>query len=94
MAPGTDHSPRVCTAEERAASARPPCRCCKCNGEFDPEPRSPACLPTAHGVPPAVLGNYDEFWVCTRCEAVYWQGGQYGLAVSRLADVMSSCQLR
>lgn len=55
-------------------------RCGRCNGEFIPEPLPAAALPAGHGVPPGILERHAEFWVCARCSAVFWQGGQFSRA--------------
>lgn len=48
-------------------------RCARCNGQFRPEPLPAAALPAGHDVPPGILEKHLEFWVCARCDAVFWQ---------------------
>ncbi len=48
-------------------------RCARCNGQFRPEPLPAAALPADHDVPPGILEKHLEFWVCARCDAVFWQ---------------------
>lgn len=62
-------------------------RCCKCNGEFIPRPLSAAELKATSGVPEGVKLSRTEFWVCSRCESVFWQGSQYLLAMRRLTKM-------
>lgn len=50
-----------------------PRSCARCNGEFIPEPFPAALLPPDHGVPPGILEQRAEFWVCARCSGVFWQ---------------------
>jgi uncharacterized protein with PIN domain len=45
-------------------------------------------LPAGSDVGQHVRRLHDEFWVCSNseCSKVYWQGSQYGNALSQLAD--------
>lgn len=70
-------------------------RCPKCNGEFLPEPRDAHDLPPGHSVPQTVLDRNggisgQGFWVCSRCEAVFWQGCQYARAMERLTSLVGA----
>lgn len=62
-------------------------RCPVCNGEFLPQPKTPDQLEAGHDVPPAVLEKISEFWVCSRDpKHIYWHGGQYENAMTRLTN--------
>jgi uncharacterized protein with PIN domain len=45
-------------------------RCTACNGLLGPITRD-----QADGVPPGVLERQSEFFRCTSCNKVYWEGG-------------------
>ncbi|KAI7838473.1 hypothetical protein COHA_007736 [Chlorella ohadii] len=64
-------------------------RCARCNGDFIPEPLPPGLLPEGHDVPPGILATVDEYWVCSRCSGVYWQGSQYGRAKKEMNDLIA-----
>lgn len=57
--------PSCCTATRT-------CRCARCNGEFQAQPRPAALLPLGHDVPAGIQAQHEEFWVCSRCR---WGGG-------------------
>lgn len=62
-------------------------RCPVCNGEFMPDPKGPEELEAGHDVPPAVLERISEFWVCSKDpKHIYWHGGQYANAMTRLTN--------
>lgn len=64
-------------------------RSARCNGTFIPEPVPAAELPPGHEVPPGILEQHTEFWVCARCSNVFWQGSQYGRAKQAMADLIA-----
>lgn len=45
-------------------------------------------------VPAQVKQDISEFWVCGTCGKVYWQGNQYGNALSRLTTRLDNLKLR
>lgn len=69
------------------------CRCAKCNGNFLPEPVGPADVQSSQ-VPEGVLLRQTEFWVCSKCRSVYWQGSQYESAISRLTQMTMRLSLK
>ena len=48
-------------------------------------PFKPEELPPGSEVPEGVKAAQSEFWLCARCGKVFWQGGQYGVAMSKLS---------
>lgn len=68
-------------------------RCAKCNGEFIPRPLSSEEIPTSCNVPAGVLDRQDEFFMCAKCESVYWKGSQYAAAMGRLTKMTASFTL-
>ena len=52
-------------------------------------PLCPEELPADCGVPEGVKAAQREFWMCGSCGKVFWQGGQYGIAMSRLSGRLS-----
>lgn len=69
-------------------------RCSRCNGEFWPKPWTSKELPPGHDVPPGVVDRgVEEFWVCRRCRAVYWQGSMYVNAIARLTERLNVLDL-
>ncbi|KAK9833934.1 hypothetical protein WJX74_010215 [Apatococcus lobatus] len=69
-------------------------RCAKCNGEFIPRAMTADDLSPEAGVPVQVKQDISEFWVCGTCGKVYWQGNQYGNALSRLTTRLDNLKLR
>ena len=61
-------------------------RCTFCGGTFGERTMTFAELPAACTVPEAVRGLHDEFWVCTGCRKVFWQGEQYESAMRNLSN--------
>lgn len=55
-------------------SFRPFSRCSNCNGELEEESR--ANLTTI--LPDDTLNYYHEFWKCTGCGKIYWEGSHFG----------------
>jgi uncharacterized protein with PIN domain len=53
-----------------APHARPFARCSRCNTPLEPLAPEHA----AARVPPAVRERHDRFFVCPRCDRVYWEG--------------------
>lgn len=68
-------------------------RCARCNGDFIPEPMPAALLPAGHDVPPGILEQHHEFWVCARCSGVYWQGNQYRRAKTAVTELIAKMAL-
>jgi uncharacterized protein len=48
-------------------------RCPKCNAQLKPVPKAEI----GEKVEKNTLLNYDEFWLCPNCGAVYWQGAHW-----------------
>eukprot|EP00850_Spirogloea_muscicola_P003733 SM000015S01233 [mRNA] locus=s15:722606:726661:+ [translate_table: standard] len=66
-------------------------RCTRCNGEFAPAPLDAAAAATAapwtQVLPECVLrGDISEFWQCTRCRHLYWEGSQFDRALRQFAS--------
>ena len=46
-------------------------------------------LPAGHikdNIPAGVIAEYDQFWVCSVCAKIFWQGNQYHSAVEHLSQ--------
>jgi uncharacterized protein with PIN domain len=66
-------------------------RCAHCNSEFGETPVPASELSTEEfGIPPGVLERVNEFWVCSGCKKVYWQGSMYERAMERLGEALQS----
>ncbi len=79
--------PRLQLAEisgrlDLSASARPFCRCLRCNTLVTRAAKSEVL----DRLPPRTREHYDEFWICGGCGRVYWKGGHY----RRMLDVLGS----
>jgi uncharacterized protein len=57
-------------------------RCPKCNTQLKPALKAEI----AEKVEENTLLNYNEFWVCTNCGAVYWQGAHWTKIRATLQD--------
>ncbi|KAG6557636.1 hypothetical protein Mapa_000917 [Marchantia paleacea] len=66
-------------------------RCTKCNGDFIPKAlngeEAVAQAPWSQVIPACALSNVDEFWQCSVCKHVYWQGYQFTRAYKQFAAV-------
>ncbi|KAK9060849.1 hypothetical protein SSX86_018029 [Deinandra increscens subsp. villosa] len=66
-------------------------RCTKCNGRFIQKPLSiEEALEAAKGfqvIPNCLFDRNIEFWQCTDCNQLYWEGTQYHNAVQKFIDV-------
>eukprot|EP00897_Mesotaenium_endlicherianum_P010567 jgi/Mesen1/9539/ME000064S08886 len=66
-------------------------RCIRCNGEFSPAPLdaelATARAPPSQVVPPCVLESVAQFWQCSACNHLYWEGSQYDRAVSQFVSI-------
>ncbi|MFS8013742.1 putative 3'-5' exonuclease domain, mut7-C RNAse domain, ribonuclease H-like superfamily [Helianthus anomalus] len=66
-------------------------RCTKCNGKFIQKPLSiEEALEAAKGfqvIPNCLFDRNIEFWQCTDCNQLYWEGTQYHNAVQKFIDV-------
>ncbi|KAI3425010.1 hypothetical protein D9Q98_008392 [Chlorella vulgaris] len=69
-------------------------RCARCNGEFQAQPRPAALLPLGHDVPAGIQAQHEEFWVCSRCSGVFWQGNQYSRAIGQMTEMISRLSLQ
>ena len=48
-------------------------RCPKCNQELEKITKQEA----AKKVKPKTLIHYNEFWICSQCNSIYWQGSHW-----------------
>lgn len=48
-------------------------RCPECNGEIETIQK----IEVGPEVPPKVTEHTDQFWRCTQCKKIYWQGGHW-----------------
>ncbi|KAG0624463.1 hypothetical protein M758_3G249800 [Ceratodon purpureus] len=66
-------------------------RCVKCNGEFTPRPltskEAKEQAPATQDVPKSVLETCDEYWQCSVCGHLFWQGFQFDRARQKFAAV-------
>ncbi|KAL3691712.1 hypothetical protein R1sor_005363 [Riccia sorocarpa] len=66
-------------------------RCTKCNGDFVPKAlngeEAVAQAPWSQVIPECALKNVDQFWQCSVCKHVYWQGYQFTRAWKQFAAV-------
>ncbi|CAM6017089.1 unnamed protein product [Sphagnum balticum] len=66
-------------------------RCVKCNGDFIPRPltakEAAAAAPWHQEIPSSVLQSCDEFWQCSACHHMYWQGFQFSRALQQFSAV-------
>ncbi|KAH9539545.1 hypothetical protein CY35_15G062900 [Sphagnum magellanicum] len=66
-------------------------RCVKCNGDFIPLPltakEAAAAAPWHQEIPSSVLQSCDEFWQCSACHHMYWQGFQFSRALQQFSAV-------
>ncbi|KAL4575722.1 hypothetical protein LXL04_011806 [Taraxacum kok-saghyz] len=66
-------------------------RCTKCNGRFIQKPLSmEEALEAAKGfqvIPNCLFDRTIDFWQCTDCNQLYWEGTQYHNAVQKFIDV-------
>ncbi|CAM6063524.1 unnamed protein product [Sphagnum tenellum] len=66
-------------------------RCVKCNGDFIPQPltakQAAAAAPWHQEIPSSVLQSCDEFWQCSACHHMYWQGFQFSRALQQFSAV-------
>ena len=58
-------------------------RCMECNGELEVAP--PGAV--AGRVPPGVIRDHDEFFVCGGCGRVFWHGSHWDRISGRLSRV-------
>jgi hypothetical protein len=65
-------------------------RCTYCGGTFGVSTVRFEDLPSECTVPEGVRELHDEFWVCTGCGKVFWQGEHYKNALQNLTK---RCQL-
>jgi uncharacterized protein len=65
-------------------------RCTFCGGTFGGSTVRFEDLPVECTVPEAVKELHSEFWVCTGCQKVFWQGDQYK---SSMQNLTQRCQL-
>lgn len=56
-------------------------RCATCNAPIKPVVKSEV----EDRLPPTTRRIYDQFWVCTGCGKVYWQGGHW----KKIAEVLA-----
>lgn len=64
-------------------------RCNECGGSLVDKIFKADELPAGHmrdNIPAGVKAEYDEFWVCSVCAKIFWQGNQYQSAVEHLTQ--------
>jgi uncharacterized protein with PIN domain len=66
-------------------SLAPLSRCAKCNGMLDPVDKQEI----AHRLEPSTRTHYDDFWVCERCDNVYWRGAHI-VSIERFVQEVGS----
>lgn len=59
-------------------------RCSRCNTMVKPVPKEKI----ADKVEKNTLVHYDEFWMCPKCEQVYWQGAHW----TRIGKILEKAQ--
>nr|CAD1819041.1 unnamed protein product [Ananas comosus var. bracteatus] len=66
-------------------------RCTKCNGNFIQKPLTiEEAIEASKGfqvIPPCLFNRNLEFWKCTDCSQLYWEGTQYHNAVQKFISV-------
>nr|CAB3452764.1 unnamed protein product [Digitaria exilis] len=66
-------------------------RCTKCNGSFIQKPLTiEEAVEASKGfqvIPPCLFNRNLEFWKCTDCNQLYWEGTQYHNAVQKFLSV-------
>ncbi|XP_077245652.1 3'-5' exonuclease domain-containing protein [Tasmannia lanceolata] len=66
-------------------------RCTKCNGKFIQKPlTTDEAVAAAKGfqvIPSCLFDRNLEFWQCTDCNQLYWEGTQYHNAVQKFVDI-------
>ncbi|KAJ8771585.1 hypothetical protein K2173_026762 [Erythroxylum novogranatense] len=66
-------------------------RCTKCNGKFIQKPLTTVeAIEAAKGfqkIPNCLFNKNLEFWQCTDCSQLYWEGTQYHNAVQKFIDI-------
>lgn len=67
-----------------AGLIQPFSRCLRCNGRLRPVPKA-AVL---ERLPPRTRQEYEEFWLCERCDRVYWQGSHYDRLRALIAELV------
>jgi uncharacterized protein len=68
---------------ERFELSRRQSRCMRCNGELDVVP--PGAV--RGRVPPGVIRDHEEFFLCKGCGRVFWRGSHWGRIGGRLSRV-------
>jgi uncharacterized protein with PIN domain/sulfur carrier protein ThiS len=66
-----------------ARSIRPFTRCLNCNGELIPIDKQEI----VDRLEARTRRHFDEFWICRRCENVYWKGSHYDRLLKLVASV-------
>jgi uncharacterized protein with PIN domain len=62
-------------------------RCNECGGSLVDKTFAADELPAGdikESIPAGVLDQYDEFWICSVCSKIFWQGKQYHSAIEHL----------
>lgn len=66
-------------------------RCTKCNGIFIQKPLTlDEAMEASKGfqvIPSCLFNRNMEFWKCTDCNQLYWEGTQYHNAVQKFMSV-------
>jgi uncharacterized protein len=61
---------------------RPFTRCLLCNGQLLPVPK--AAIEQA--LQPGTRAAFNQFWQCTNCRRIYWEGSHYERMQNRLVE--------
>lgn len=68
-------------------------RCNECGGSLVDKIFRADELPAGHmkdSIPAVVIDEYDEYWVCSVCAKIFWQGTQYHSAIAHLSQRIDS----
>ena len=57
-------------------------RCIKCNGSFERCDKGEI----VEEIPAGILSKHAEFFRCTRCRKLYWEGARYNTALNQLKE--------
>ena len=68
-------------------------RCNQCGGSLVDKIFRADELPAGEGrdsIPAGVIDECDEFWICSECSKIFWQGKQYHAALEHLTRRIDS----
>jgi len=64
-------------------------RCPKCNNLLNPVEKELVC----DKVPPESFNAFEEYWICSKCGAVYWKGSHWEQILKTLESIDTSKSL-